>query len=73
MRWVGTEAGYVGETNWSTLYGIGDVPEQMLRHGVENGTDWVPGEVNTSIRPEWFYHPKEDKNQDIASAHGHLL
>lgn len=61
LRWVGTEAGYVGETNWSTLYGIGDVPEQMLRHGVENGTDWVPGEVNTSIRPEWFYHPKEDK------------
>ncbi|MDR6562375.1 alpha-L-fucosidase [Arcicella sp. BE140] len=61
LRWVGTEAGYVGETNWSLLNATGDVPDQMLRHGVENGNAWVPGEVNTSIRPEWFYHPKEDK------------
>ena len=60
LRWVGTEAGYVGETNWSLLNKTGDVPEDMLRHGVENGDAWVPGEVNTSIRPEWFYHPKED-------------
>jgi alpha-L-fucosidase len=61
LRWVGTEGGYVGETNWSLLNATGDVPEDMLRHGVENGNAWVPGEVNTSIRPEWFYHPKEDK------------
>ena len=60
LRWVGTEAGYIGETNWSLLNKTGDVPEDMLRHGVENGNAWVPGEVNTSIRPEWFYHPKED-------------
>lgn len=61
LRWVGTEAGYVGETNWSLLNATGDVPEDMLRHGVENGNVWVPGEVNTSIRPEWFYHEREDK------------
>lgn len=60
LRWVGTEGGYVGETNWSLLNATGDVPEDMLHHGVENGDSWVPGEVNTSIRPEWFYHPKED-------------
>ena len=60
LRWVGTEAGYVGETNWSLLNATGDVPENMLRYGVENGDTWVPGEVNTSIRPEWFYHPSED-------------
>jgi alpha-L-fucosidase len=60
LRWVGTEAGYVGETNWSLLDSTGDVPEDMLRYGVENGNKWVPGEVNTSIRPEWFYHKKED-------------
>jgi len=60
LRWVGTEAGYVGETNWSLLNATGDVPENMLRYGVENGDSWVPGEVNTSIRPEWFYHPSED-------------
>ncbi len=60
LRWVGTEAGYVGETNWSLLNATGDVPEDMLRHGVENGNAWVPGEVNTSIRPGWFYHTYED-------------
>ena len=60
LRWVGTEAGYVGETNWSLLNATGDVPDTMLRYGVENGNAWVPAEVNTSIRPEWFYHPKED-------------
>lgn len=60
LRWVGTEEGYVGETNWSLLNATGDVPWNMLHYGVENGNAWVPAEVNTSIRPEWFYHPSED-------------
>jgi len=60
LRWVGTEAGFVGETNWSLLNATGEVPWEMLHHGVENGNAWVPAEVNTSIRPEWFYHPSED-------------
>lgn len=60
LRWVGTEAGFVGETNWSLLNATGEVPWDMLHHGVENGNAWVPAEVNTSIRPEWFYHPSED-------------
>ncbi len=60
LRWVGTESGSVGETNWSLLNATGDVPYQMLHYGVENGDSWVPAEVNTSIRPEWFYHPIED-------------
>ena len=33
----------------------------MLHYGVENGDSWVPAEVNTSIRPEWFYHPGENE------------
>jgi len=60
LRWVGTEDGYVGETNWSLLNATGDVPWEMLHFGVEDGDSWVPAEVNTSIRPEWFYHPSED-------------
>ncbi|MGB8492359.1 MAG: alpha-L-fucosidase [Bacteroidales bacterium] len=60
LRWVGTEAGYVGETNWSLLNAKGDVTTDMLRFGLENGDSWVPGEVNTSIRPGWFYHTYED-------------
>jgi alpha-L-fucosidase len=60
LRWVGTEAGYVGETNWSLLNGTGEVGWEMLHFGLEEGDSWVPAEVNTSIRPEWFYHPNED-------------
>ena len=60
LRWVGTEAGYVGETNWSMLNHDGDVPFNMLHYGLEDGDSWVAAEVNTSIRPEWFYHESEN-------------
>ncbi|SHI57038.1 alpha-L-fucosidase [Arenibacter nanhaiticus] len=63
-RWCGTEEGWVGETNWSTLNrdevwpGFPDYQE--LRYGHEDGTHWVPAEVDVSIRPGWFYHQSED-------------
>ena len=60
LRWVGTEAGNVGETNWSTMPSKGDTPYPMLHYGVENGDVWCPGETNTSIRPGWFYHETEN-------------
>lgn len=60
LRWVGTEEGNVGETNWSLLNATGEVEWNMLHYGLETGNAWVPAEVNTSIRPEWFYHPSED-------------
>jgi alpha-L-fucosidase len=60
LRWVGTESGFVGETNWSLLNATGEVEWGMLHFGLESGNAWVPAEVNTSIRPEWFYHPVED-------------
>ena len=60
LRWVGTEEGRVGETNWSLLQHYGEVPFAMLYYGLEDGDTWVPGETNTSIRPGWFYHKAED-------------
>ena len=62
LRWVGTEAGNIGETNWSLLNDKGDVPYEQLHYGVENGNVWCPGETNTSIRPGWFYHETENEN-----------
>lgn len=65
LRWVGNEDGVGGKTNWNTITpdtlfagkpGIGDI----LQTGSEDGTDWIPAEVNTSIRPGWFYHKEED-------------
>ena len=60
LRWVGTEAGVIGETNWSLLRSTGEVPYEMLHYGVEDGDVWCPGETNTSIRPGWFYHDSEN-------------
>jgi alpha-L-fucosidase len=62
LRWVGTEAGFVGETNWSMMPSKGDTPYHMLHYGVEDGDVWCPGETNTSIRPGWFYHETENEH-----------
>jgi alpha-L-fucosidase len=65
IRWVGNENGTAGETNWNmitpdTLYagkaGIND----LLNHGSENGSRWIPAETDVSIRPGWFWHEKEN-------------
>ncbi len=65
-RWIGNERGVAGETNWSRLdiagFGPGvDAPSQdILNQGQAEGEAWVPGEVDVSIRPGWFYSPKTD-------------
>jgi alpha-L-fucosidase len=65
VRWIGNERGYAAETNWCTVKkdafypGIGGVTDQLLT-GHEDGELWIPSEVNTSIRPGWFYHQDED-------------
>lgn len=60
LRWVGTEAGFIGETNWSTMKSNGDCSYPVLHYGMEDGDLWCPGETNTSIRPGWFYHDSEN-------------
>ncbi len=65
VRWIGNERGYAGETNWSRAKsnyfyaGIGGVTDE-LQSGHPDGDMWLPAEVNTSIRPGWFYHPEQD-------------
>lgn len=63
-RWVGNEAGYAGETCWATINRAGLLPgvadPKLLNVGQRDGTDWLPAEVDVSIRPGWFYHAKED-------------
>lgn len=54
----------MGETNWS-LYNYqqfvpGEPDYKQLRVGIEDGKQWIPSEVNVSIRPGWFYHKYED-------------
>ncbi len=63
-RWVGNEEGWANATNWSTLNLEGLYPGtpdyKQLASGHKGGAAWVPAEVNTSIRPGWYYHPAED-------------
>jgi alpha-L-fucosidase len=64
VRWVGNEHGFAGETNWSMMdrsrVKIGTSETQYLNTGDPHGPDWVTAECDVSIRPGWFYHPKED-------------
>jgi alpha-L-fucosidase len=65
VRWCGNEEGWVRETNWSIIkrddFAPGVVDDlEDLRSGQEDGTHWVPAEVDVSIRPGWYYHKYED-------------
>ncbi|NOR75924.1 MAG: alpha-L-fucosidase, partial [Draconibacterium sp.] len=64
VRWVGNEEGWAMETNWSTInrdeFYPGSPNSKELRTGHENGSHWVPAEVDVSIRPGWYYHKYED-------------
>lgn len=64
VRWVGNESGWAGETNWSILrrdeFWPGSPNYKQLTTGHEDGTHWLPAEVDVSIRPGWYYHKSED-------------
>jgi alpha-L-fucosidase len=64
-RWVGNESGVAGDTCWATVNRAGTLPGRadgrVLNAGQRDGADWLPAEVDVSIRPGWFYHPSEDK------------
>lgn len=65
VRWVGNEKGIAFETTWYGLDRSATYPgdpryARALAQGRIDGTDYVPPEVDVSIRPGWFYHPAED-------------
>lgn len=64
VRWVGNERGYAGKTNWSLLrrneFWPGCPNSNQLTEGHEDGTHWLPAEVDVSIRPGWYYHSNQD-------------
>ncbi len=64
VRWIGNEEGFAGETNWSIIRKAevysGSGRHRELQFGHEDGTHWIPGEADVSIRPGWYYHPQED-------------
>lgn len=69
VRWIGNEEGYCPPTCWHRytpedhekgLLTNGDPRHSLTHPGDREGRIWQPAEVNTSIRPGWFYHEYEN-------------
>lgn len=65
VRWCGNENGEVNTTCWNLINTDSIYPGKtgicdLLGTGMEAGKSWIPAEADVSIRPGWFYHPKED-------------
>lgn len=68
IRWVGNEEGWAGETNYSTYSyaqerdNVNNLaqPYKQAQWGIEDANEWLPAEVDVSIRPGWFYHARQD-------------
>ena len=61
VRWIGNEKGIAGATNWCNAPQITSQTSLKINtFGDEYGTEWLPAEVDVSIRPGWFYHQNED-------------
>lgn len=56
-RWGGSEQGHVGYPQWHTME-AGEGGNHAT--GVRRGEAWIPAEGDTSIRPGWFWHERED-------------
>ena len=62
VRWVGNERGIAGKPCFSTIDPKSlevEIPLELNR-GKEDGTHFIPAEVDVSIRPGWFYHSEQD-------------
>ena len=65
VRWVGNENGVAFDTSWYGLDRQATYPgdpayARDFASGRPDASDWVPPEVDVSIRPGWFHHASED-------------
>lgn len=60
IRWIGNEQGWAGQTNYSTYDLKAERHYKQSQWGMRGASSWIPGEVDVSIRPGWFYHQRED-------------
>ena len=70
VRWVGNEAGYADATHWGTFERTRGEHQPSLNTGIEGGSEWIPSETDTSIRPGWYWTADTD---DRVKSLDHLL
>ena len=58
IRWIGNENGYANTRNWVTYIPGRDGSSRA--EGNEGADQWIPAEVDVSIRPGWFYSAYTD-------------
>lgn len=64
LRWIGNEGGINGEYCFATIdyRSIETEDTEKLNFGIADGEKFAIAEVDTSIRPGWFFH-KEQENE----------
>jgi len=60
VRWIGNEAGHAAATQWATFDRSLGENQAALNTGVEGADEWIPGEVDVSIRPGWYWTAATD-------------
>lgn len=58
-RWIGTEEGHAGTTNWCTDNREEGKDQSNAQSGNENGWMWLPGESDAKSTGGWFWHSGE--------------
>lgn len=61
-HWIGNEAGIAGDPHYPTIdpiYVEKEITKEMNK-GTFGGERFIAAEVDTSIRPGWFYHKEQD-------------
>jgi alpha-L-fucosidase len=66
-RWIGNEGGTSGDPCWATEDWINNEWSNEL-NGTLGGAIYCPAEVNSSIRPGWFWHESENNSVNSVEA-----